>query len=98
MGDYGRIKELARSDSYAFAPRAELEENPDFSRRSLRSNLVLRWEYRPGSVFFLVWSQSRSKDLDRDDPDLAPWRGAHRSFTDSGDSIFLVKFNYWWGV
>jgi hypothetical protein len=33
---------------------------PDFNIRELRSNVVLRWEYRPGSTAFLVWGQDRS--------------------------------------
>lgn len=31
--------------------------NPDFSFVQFRSNLVVRWEYVPGSEVFLVWSQ-----------------------------------------
>jgi len=31
--------------------------NPDFSSVQFRSNLVVRWEYIPGSEVFLVWSQ-----------------------------------------
>lgn len=31
--------------------------NPDFSYVQFRSNLVLRWEYIPGSEIYLVWSQ-----------------------------------------
>jgi len=34
--------------------------NPDFSLRQFRSNLVLRWEYTPGSSLYLVWSQRRT--------------------------------------
>jgi hypothetical protein len=30
---------------------------PDFSFVQFRSNLVVRWEYIPGSEIFLVWSQ-----------------------------------------
>ena len=32
-------------------------QNPDFSVVQFNSNLVLRWEYIPGSELFLVWSQ-----------------------------------------
>ena len=32
-------------------------DNPDFSFVEFRSNLVVRWEYIPGSEVFLVWSQ-----------------------------------------
>ena len=31
----------------------------DFNRLSFRSNLVLRWEWLPGSTAFLIWQQSR---------------------------------------
>lgn len=31
--------------------------NPDYTFFQFRSNLVLRWEYRPGSELYLVWSQ-----------------------------------------
>ena len=31
--------------------------NPDFTFVQYRSNLVVRWEYIPGSEIFLVWSQ-----------------------------------------
>ncbi len=33
---------------------------PDFAFVQWRSNLVLRWEYIPGSEFYLVWSQDLS--------------------------------------
>ena len=36
-------------------------ENPDFNIKEFLSNLVFRWEYRPGSFIYLVWSQSRSE-------------------------------------
>lgn len=32
-------------------------ENPDFAFVQFRSNLVMRWEYIPGSEIFFVWSQ-----------------------------------------
>jgi hypothetical protein len=98
-GDYGLVKELARPGSYEFVPYAGLSDNPDFSRRSLRGNAVLRWEYRPGSALFLVWSQSRSADLDEAvDPELRAFGGVKDSFTDEGNNIFLVRLNYWMGI
>ena len=66
---------------------------PDFSFKELRSNLVLRWEYRPGSTLFLVWSQGRSRvdptgRLDvRDDFDAL--LGA------AGTNVLALKANYW---
>jgi len=37
-------------------------DDPDFHFLQFRSNLVFRWEYKPGSTFFLVWSQGRTTD------------------------------------
>jgi len=33
---------------------------PDFNVKEFKSNLVMRWEYRPGSAVYFVWSQGRS--------------------------------------
>ena len=46
-------------------------ENPDFNIKEFLSNLVLRWEYRPGSFLYLVWSQSRSGSDSYGDLNLA---------------------------
>ena len=58
----------------------------------LRSNLVLRWEYRPGAAVYAVWSQGRSGDLGRGEFDLAD------GFSDlmrlPSTNVFLVKFTY----
>ena len=38
-------------------------ENPDFNFKSLRLNTVLRWEWRPGSALYAVWTQARENSL-----------------------------------
>ena len=38
--------------------------NPDFNFVQFRSNMVFRWEYKPGSELFLVWSQNNSTNGD----------------------------------
>lgn len=97
-GDYGAIKELSSPRSYEFTPYDGLDENPDFRRRSLRFNLVMRWEYAPGSTLFVVWQQNRDRDFDDTrDPDFELADTA-RSFGDEGDNIFLVKLNRWMGL
>jgi hypothetical protein len=66
--------------------------DPDFNVRSLRSNAVLRWEWRPGSTMFLVWQQDRSEDL----PIRAVRpRDIFDSFSASGDNILALKISYW---
>ena len=46
------IQEAASGLNYSF-------ENPDFNIKEFLSNLVFRWEYRPGSFIYLVWTQTR---------------------------------------
>jgi hypothetical protein len=97
VGNYSSFKELARPSSYDFIPY-KLDENPDFISRSLRGNVVFRWEYKPGSVLFLVWSQSRSASPEIDDPILRPYEDLKDSFTDKGENVFLAKLSYWLGI
>lgn len=67
--------------------------NPDFDVLSFRSNLVLRWEWQPGSTLFLVWQQSRFA-LDTRGALVGP--GAlWDSFRASGDNFLALKVSYW---
>jgi hypothetical protein len=69
-------------------------ENNDFKELSFRSNVVLRWEYRPGSTFYAVWQQDRSRSA-------AYTRAGFSDVLDSlsarGDNIFAVKASFFWG-
>ena len=49
VGRYTDIRRLARPRSFEFEP-ATIPFNPDFNRKSLRGNIVLRWEYVRGST------------------------------------------------
>jgi hypothetical protein len=69
-------------------------ENPDFTVRSLRGNAVVRWEYRPGSTLFFVWTRS-SSDAANYVGDLAFSRDLDALFHAKADNVFLVKVNWW---
>jgi len=67
-------------------------ENPDFDFLQFRSNLVIRWEYIPGSTFFLVWSQNRTES-----PDTTPFhfrKDFNNLFRVYPHNVFLIKFTY----
>jgi hypothetical protein len=68
--------------------------NPDFNLRSLRGNAVLRWEYRPGSTLFLVWTRT-SSDFAPIVGDFNLSRDADALFGAKADNIFLIKANFW---
>jgi hypothetical protein len=66
----------------------------DFNFKFFNSNLVVRWEYRPGSTLFVVWSQGRD--------DFEPAMGTRNVPGDFGRlfrayprNTFLVKASYW---
>jgi hypothetical protein len=66
--------------------------DPDFNLKSLRGTIVLRWEYRPGSTIYAVWTQNRSDYSHPGDFDFN--RDVSLLFRASGDNIFLFKVNY----
>jgi hypothetical protein len=66
--------------------------DPDFNFLEFRSNLVIRWEYRPGSVLYLIWSQGRSGFGVTGD---FSFRGDMRELFDlQPHDVFLIKFSY----
>ena len=100
-GRYADVRELdnPRAKSYAgrFKPYADtaVANNPGgFNFKQLRSNTVLRWEYKPGSTIFLVWTQGRegfepaygTRSFSGDFRDL---------FRRHPDNTFLIKVSHW---
>jgi hypothetical protein len=69
--------------------------NPDFNFRSLRGTAVMRWEYRPGSTIFFVWTQQRDGFDAFGDFDFSRDRSA--LFKDRPTNVFQVKATYWLG-
>jgi Domain of unknown function (DUF5916) len=70
-------------------------QDPSFTIRSLRGNAVLRWEYRPGSTIFLVWTRDGATLEPRGQID---WSADTRAlFQGPSQNIFMVKVNYWLG-
>ena len=67
--------------------------NDDFNVLSFRSNVVLRWEWRPGSTLFVVWQQDRLSEATSDAGVNAG--DLFRSFTARGDNFFVVKASFW---
>jgi hypothetical protein len=75
------------------AQPAYLFDNPDFNFREFRSNLVARWEYRPGSVLYLVWTHNRTSDENITNDKIG--YNFNRLFNESARNVFLIKFSYW---
>lgn len=69
---------------------------PDFGVQQLRSTLVLRWQYRPGSTIFAIWSHGQSAS----DSDGRFNLGSEISALARSDSedVVMLKANYWFGL
>jgi hypothetical protein len=101
-GTFSNVRELSAtpraadfaSRYRAYADTAVTNHPGGFNYKQFRSNVVFRWEYRPGSTLFVVWSQGRrgftggegTRGFGGDLGDL---------FTLRPDNSFLVKVSYW---
>ena len=99
-GTYTDIRELsdqpgaeAWDDRYtAYSPPADAPTG--FRFRQLKTNLVVRWEYRPGSTLFLAWAHGRQAS-DGAPSDLT-WRRELDDLLDlHPNNTFLVKVAHW---
>ncbi len=96
---HDNYKFLTGSNQYTPAPDQSLDgtdDDPDFSLLSFNANVVLRWEYRPGSTLFLVWSQAR--DDFNELPDFTFNHGLTNLFDLGSHNVFMIKMNYWWNL
>ncbi|MEA2764643.1 MAG: hypothetical protein QOK07_1047 [Gemmatimonadaceae bacterium] len=97
-GRYFRVRELAspRAARYEdrYRPFALSTDDASFNIKELHASAVARWEYRPGSTIFLVWTQGRDQE-DRNPGSFAPTRDFRDLFGARPDNTFLVKASYW---
>ncbi len=100
-GTYSNLQELSgtpRAADYASRYKGYTDSTSTYSTgfnyKQLRSNVVFRWEYRPGSTLFVVWSQGRTASSS-----VEGTRGLGGDLRDlfdlRPDNGFLVKLSYW---
>ena len=95
--DFREVSSTPRAAKYddrfvAYAPPPD--KKTTFKYTQLRTNTVVRWEYRPGSTLFVVWTQGRQDDANRN-PDQSWTRDYRDLFGLHPDNTFLVKLAYW---
>ena len=101
-GTYADVRQLSATpraahydDRYAPYDNPAVTTDPGgFNFKELQSNVVFRWEYRPGSTLFVVWNEGRQG--------YAPARGTdgfggdvRQLFRLHPANTFLVKMSYW---
>jgi hypothetical protein len=65
----------------------------DYNVRSILSNMVVRWEYRPGSTFYFVWQQNRNGS--RPSGELVRLSDLFGGFNYVGTNFFAIKADFW---
>jgi hypothetical protein len=101
-GRYANVRQLsatpraaAYDDRYAPYDNPAVTSDPGgFNFKELQSNLVFRWEYKPGSTLFMVWNEGRQGFI--------PAQGTSNFTGEVQDlfrlhpqNTFLIKMSYW---
>ena len=99
VGDYSDWRELAdpRADAYDARYRAygDGRDPGGLDFKQLRTNSVLRWEYRPGSTLFVVWAHGRDAFTDTPTRNLDVRREYSELLGLHPNNTFLIKLSYW---
>ena len=80
-----RVSDTGGNELYTF-------DQPDFNVKEFLSNMVVRWEYLPGSTLYLVWSQHRDQSVSNGEFNF---RSDFKTlFDDQPYNVFLVKLSF----
>ena len=91
-GRYINYRRLVSSTSFTpYTPPATFRA--DFNETTFNANVLLRWEYLPGSTLYLVWTQARFDDSGM----YATGFGQRftQTFAVPHEDVLLLKINYW---
>ena len=74
----------------------------DFEFGAVNFNVVYRWEYRPGSTVYLVWTHAKNRYENGSghagEPDWRPEFDGGFPFRAEPENTFLAKISYWFSI
>lgn len=94
-GDYYTFYRLEESGSLSNLPvqyDKTVYRNPDFNRSDLNLNLILRYEYRPGSAIFVVWTHSKHESIH--DYSISAGSFFSRTIDSPSMNVLMLKWTY----
>ena len=106
-GNYTNVRWLATPDSFDLRPYDIDPTQFDFEFAAVNLNLVYRWEYRPGSTLYLVWTHNKEQFQERGGPENPDWdrdplwnNGFDAGYpfrTEPGNTL-MAKISYWFSI
>lgn len=92
-GRYINYRRLVNSTNLVAYPPLGTFQGADFNEITFNANVLLRWEYMPGSTLYLVWTQGRFDDSGK------YATGFRQRFNDAfavpHEDVLLLKISYW---
>jgi hypothetical protein len=95
-GGYRNFRELTGPQSFQSVAWDLSSGTPDFNDNILNANIVLRWEYLPGSTVYLVWTHERAGSEPRYGSGFSD--DLSRTFRLPVNNVLLAKISYWWSL
>lgn len=99
-GTYTNFREVTNrhAENYndRFAPYS-YGSNIDFNFKQLRSNLVFRWEFSPGSTIYFVWAREAT-DYEEEYGMFDFGRDFDTLLSTRGNNTFIFKINKWFNI
>ncbi len=90
-GKYENYRSLVSSTE--FVPVAAPPVSYDFHQAVFNANVVLRWEFVPGSALYLAWTQSRYGDTGLYDTGFG--KRFAEAFALPHEDVLFAKLSYW---
>ena len=105
VGDYSRARELVTPDSYDLVdynePGYDVTSN-DFSFSAVNLNAVYRWQFRPGSTLFLVWTHARNtydqREFHSQPENFSNRVSGNTFFRNEPENLLMAKLSYYFAL
>jgi hypothetical protein len=91
-GKHANYRLLTSADSFS-TPSAPISSVYDFNSITFNANILLRWEYLPGSTLYFVWTQGRFDDSGTYETGFGQRLGDALSLPH--EDVLLLKVSYW---
>ncbi len=93
--NYSRIGASGTLEPYNYAG-SPLYASHDFNESTLNANLLLRWEFLPGSSFYLAWTQERFGNWGLYQRSIGT--SFNETFSLPQENVLLAKVAYWFSL